>query len=219
MALLSFLTRDKIKNENTSKPFHKNTSQDERLDWFRRTRPWHKLNSRIVDALIEKFDNNPLFEVFVVRSMENGLVEVYEKQLSSRSAESSLIFTATISHILSSIGGEAAEKMSRLVVSGSKTGALDTSGLRTLSTIAIDFLDVAIFLEKTNLNAYLQIAGAYSSIGNEEKAKAYVEKGLSVILSLKELPFEKSSLAGIASSRADLDRYEKLLLLVRSQFN
>ncbi len=59
MGLFGFLNNKKIENENKSKPFRQNTSDSERKDWFARTRPWHKVDPPIIDALITKYGNDP----------------------------------------------------------------------------------------------------------------------------------------------------------------
>jgi hypothetical protein len=71
MGFFNSLFGGKIENENRSKPFYKNSSSLERKDWFSRTRPWNGIDSKIIDALINKFGDNPMFEVFVVTSMEH----------------------------------------------------------------------------------------------------------------------------------------------------
>ena len=51
VGLLDRLFGEKIANENKSKPFYDNKSDAERKDWFARTRPWHKIDEKVIDAL------------------------------------------------------------------------------------------------------------------------------------------------------------------------
>jgi len=68
-----------IQNENTSKPFSENITDDERMEWFSRTKPWHNVNSEIIEALVVNSCNNDMFELFVFSSMENNLVRKYQE--------------------------------------------------------------------------------------------------------------------------------------------
>jgi len=70
---------DRIRNEDKSKPFYENKNPQERKDWFSRTRPWYGIDSVIIDALINRFGEDPMFEAFVIMSTELGLVHGYEK--------------------------------------------------------------------------------------------------------------------------------------------
>ena len=49
-----------------SKPFYKNKTREEFIEWFSKAKYWNKLNSKIINAIIDKFIGDPLaFEVFI----------------------------------------------------------------------------------------------------------------------------------------------------------
>lgn len=70
MSFLDFFLGNAVQNENKTKPFYENKNNDERKDWFSRTKPWYKVDERIIVALIEKFGDDPILEVFVITSKE-----------------------------------------------------------------------------------------------------------------------------------------------------
>lgn len=76
MGFLLRLFTKKLPNENLTKPFYTNKTASERRDWFSRTRPWHQVNAGLIDELVEKFGDDPMFEVFTITSMELGGSEV-----------------------------------------------------------------------------------------------------------------------------------------------
>lgn len=215
MGLFSFLKKEKIENENTSKPFHANTNNSERKDWFSRTRSWHKVNPGIIDALITKYNDDPMFEVFVVASMENGLVKEYE-ELGLKGIDSE-IACSVISGVLVKHGGNASAQVGNMFNSGN----INEKKLSTVYENALNLLESAIIVDSNQINAYVQLAGLRGMFNKNDEALNYVQQGLKAIEKIKEsnIPFHKSNIAGIQNTDQHLDDTKKLLLALENDFS
>jgi len=215
MGLFSFLKKEKIENENKSKPFHANTNNSERKDWFSRTRSWYKVNPGIIDALIEKYNIDPMFEVFVITSMENGLVKEYE-ELGLKGIDPE-IACSVISGILFKHGCNASAQVGDMFNSGN----INERKLSKVYENALNLLESSIIIDSNQINAYVQLAGLRGMFNKNDEALSFVQQGLIAIERIKEsdIPFHKSNIAGIQKTDQHLDDTKKMLLALENDFS
>ena len=215
MSLFSFLKNDKIENENTSKPFHQNKNNAERKDWFTRTRPWHKVDSRIIDALINKYNDNSMFEVFVITSMENRLVKEYE-ELSKKDVDP-VVACSIISGILFKHGANYSAQVGDMF----RTGKINERKLSVAYENAMNLLESSIIIDPNQINAYVQLAGLRGVLNKNEDALRFIDQGLNAIKRIKEskIPFQMSNIPDIQNTPQHLDDTEKMLLAMKSEFS
>ncbi len=215
MNLFSFLKQDKIENENKSKPFHNNATSLERKDWFSRTRPWHKIDPRIIDALIAKYNDNPMFEVFVITSMENGLVKVYE-DISLKNIGSE-VACSVISGVLCKRGVNASIQAGNMLSSGN----INEKKLLKIYGDAVNLLESSVIIDSNQINAYVQLAGLKGMLNKNDEALNFVQQGLRAIKRIKEskFPFHKSNIPEIQNTAQQLDITEELLLELERNFS
>lgn len=215
MGLFSFLKQDKIENENKSKPFHKNVNNAERKDWFSRTRPWHKIDPRIIDALIAKYNDDPMFEVFVITSMENGLVKEYE-DIGLKGIDPG-VACSIISGILSKHGTNASAQVGNIFSSGN----INEKKLSKIYGDALNLLESSIILDSNQINSYIQLAGLKGMLNKNDEALRFVQQGLMAINRIREskAPFHKSNIPEIQNAAQLLDNAEEILLALEKDFS
>ncbi len=215
MGMFNFLKKEKIENENKSKPFHANASNSERKDWFSRTRSWHKVSPGIIDALIAKYDDNPMFEVFVIASMENDLVKEYvEIGLKGIDPE---IACSVISGVLFKHGANASAQVGNMFNSGN----INERNLSKVYENSMNLLESSIIIDSNQINAYVQLAGLRGMFNKNDEALDFVQQGLRAIERIKEsdIPFHKSSIAGVQNAAQHLDDTEEQLLALENDFS
>lgn len=208
MGLLGFLSRDKILNENRSKPFYDNKSNDERKDWFSRTKPWHKVHSRIVDAIVSKFGNNPMFEAFVIVSMQENLVSKYIDINSSNILEDNDIICSTISGILCVTGSYATNMLINVI--NNKNGL--EKAQEHYRTVRMAF-ESAIILESRQVVAYYGLAFVCKLINKSDEAIKYAQDGIAVIHDIRDqnIPFHLSKIDYVENADRDMKNMESNL--------
>lgn len=202
MSLFSFRKKDKIENENKSKPFHVNSNNFERKDWFSRTRPWHNISAGIIDALIEKYNDDPMFGVFVITSMQNGLVKEYEdighKDISPE------IACSVISGVLCKHGSSAATQFSNMF----NSGYTNEKKLSMIYFNAMNLLESSIIIDSNQIEAYGHLAILKGLLGKSDEALSFVQQGLRVIERMQETPIP-----------FHLDNIKELLLSLKNDFS
>lgn len=215
MGLFSFLKKEKIENENRSKPFHENANNTERKDWFSITQPWHKVDPRIIDAFIAKFNDDPMFEVFVITSMENELVKEYE-DIGLKGIDPE-IACSVISGILCKHGGSASAQVGNMF----NSGKINRRKLSKVYGNAMNLLESSIFIESNQIDAYVQLACLRGMVNKNDDALSFIQQGLRAIERIKksDVPFHKSNIAGIQNAAQHLDDTEKLLLAMKNDFS
>jgi hypothetical protein len=207
MGFFSSLFGDKIENENRSKPFHKNSSSLERKDWFLRTSPWNRIDSKIIDALINKFGNNPMFEVFVVTSKEHNLVLRYEQLNKKDQAEA--VICSNIANMLCEVGTHSAKRMIALQGGFQK----NMKEVRKHYGIVRDTLETAIVLDKNQIAAYTYLSVVLGLIKKFEDGLKYARQGIAVIQEIRKsnVPFHLSDIDVIKNADETMDDIEKAL--------
>ena len=216
MGVFDFLFAETIKNENKTKPFHKNNNDDERKDWFSRTRPWHKVDEKIINALIEKFADDPMFGVFVVTSMEQNLVTKYEQLNKHEFCEGTDLICSLISKIIYDAGSISAKKMIKML----QQPQCNTDLLAYHYNIVMDTFETAIILDKNQVSAYCQLAIVKGLLNKSEEAVKYAKEGLAIIQEIRSqnIPFHLSNIATIRNAKQTSDEIEKALNLLIADF-
>ncbi len=214
MSLFDFFKKDKIENENKSKPFHANKNATDRRDWFSRTRPWHKVSPLIIDALIDKYGDNPMFEVFVIGSMQDGLVSDYETLGKAETPLIPDVVCTQISGILYSTGINAFQKFVQLLESG-----CSEKKLNALCATTFNCLESSVIISDYMVASYVTLAKLKILSGNPEDASGFIESGLNQIQKLKEHSDEmrKSKIDSISNAPRGFDEIEQVLLSMRDE--
>jgi hypothetical protein len=179
----------KLKHTNKSKPFHLNTTREERLEWFTNTPPWDRLAPAVIDTILDGITDKVLLEVFVITSMEYDLVPRYEPL--GRADDGSNVIRAQISQILCHLENRAVPRFAQAHKADKREEAVKAFGLVN------DVFELAITLEKTQVIAYAQLATVWGIAGKREKCQDYAERGLAELEELRRrhrgIPVHKSS--------------------------
>jgi hypothetical protein len=221
MGFLNSLFGEKIENENRTKPFHANNSAAERRDWFFRTRPWHKVHPKITNALIEKFGNDPMFEVFVITSMEQNIVGQYVALGERPQIEEPSIICSHISGMMCILGTASVKAMSDVFQSMETYGDKEHRVMSSHYPIVKNALPLAILLDDNQIGAYVGLAVVSGLMNKPEEGLKYAKAGLSKAqeIQAKNVPFHKSELAEIREGKMAIDEMETYLESLVAQFS
>lgn len=183
------------------RPFFENKSDEDFYQWFQNVSQWNKLDLTIVQILVARFRNNPLFEVFVHTSQEQDLIKRYaELNQAARTEAGKFSVCPKIAMILSSTAEDNREKFARAMRSKNQ-GAMKES-----YTKAVDSLEVAIVIEPNIALLYLQMATLKSMLGKNHEAAEYCNTGLRVIEKQKSIPFQSSGISAVNQAHAENER-------------
>ena len=212
MGIFGFFKKDKIENENKSKPFYENKSNIERRDWFSKTRPWHKVDPNIIDALISKYNENPMLEVFVIASMENGLVKDYE-EISNKHLPPE-VACSFISGVLSTHGMIAYSQVDHMI----KIQTTDESKLSKEYGNALNLLESSIIIDPNQIGAYPRLVILKGMLHKHDEAILFAKQGLAAIKRIREsdFPFHLSSIQEINNAPNHINQTETILLSVKT---
>jgi hypothetical protein len=179
--LLDFIFSKVIKRENIDKPFFKNKSNADRKDWFLRTRPWHKVDPKVIDVLIEKFGEDPMFEVFVFTATELGLIDRFEKLAESN--DDAEMICSQIAAMFCCSGNEKC----RILLSRSADceNGEDIESIKHLHCLVVDAYEIANILDKKQVGGFLGLATIYASLNDTQKSLNYALEGLNRLNQLK----------------------------------
>jgi hypothetical protein len=214
MGLLDFLKKDRIENENKSKPFYANASNAERRDWFSRTRPWHEVDTGIIDALISKCGDNPMSELFVITSMERGLVPEYEEL--GRKGIDPVVACSVISGILFMHGAAPSAQVGKMLSAGNA----NERNLSKLYGDAMGLLESSVIIDQNQIGAYVQLAGLRGMVNRKDDALKFVRQGLEAINRIREsnVPFHKSNIPDVQNAAQHFADTERMLLAMAREF-
>ncbi|RJP60072.1 MAG: hypothetical protein C4541_04705 [Candidatus Auribacter fodinae] len=213
MRFLEKIFGKKIENENRSKPFYQNKNDIERLDWFKRTRPWHQVDERIISAFINKFSNHGdgegMFEVFVVFSMKHGLVHNYCNLKHSEVIDSPELICSIISQQLYNIGTVSLKELLILI----DDLARNKEKFKHHYSIVMDAFETAVILDDKQFSAYANLAIAKMLLNKFDESLQYAMKGLYVIREIKKLniPFHLSKSDEIKNAKENIEEAEDKL--------
>jgi hypothetical protein len=195
---------DEATRDGGSKPFHTNTTREERREWFARTPPWNGVPATVTDAILDGFIDKVLLEAFVLSSTERGLVHKYE-QLGLEYSNANII-RARISQILCDTGNRVLVDLAGAL----KERELDAGG--ELARIAANLFEPAISLTKDQIGGYNGMAALYALAGKRAKSHDYAKRGLAVLEEMRRDPRSQAMKDSIIFSSSDiLDQTERLL--------
>lgn len=206
MGFFKSLFGDRIQNENRSKPFYMNKNHQERKDWFSRTHPWNRLDSEVIDALIDKFGEDQMFEVFVLISMKLNLVAEYE--LVNKQNYHRDIICSVIASKLCKVGGDALRR-----IMAQFDGHKDFDEIRNCYGIVRDTLETAIILDSNQLSTYAGMAFVLKLFDKDEEAAEYAKRGIKTISEIKmqNVPYHLSQIPEISNFPQHMDALEESL--------
>jgi hypothetical protein len=213
MGLFGSIFGERIANENKSKPFYKNATTEERREWFATTRPWHKVPRPLIEAMIGKLDRDRvMFEVFIIRSMETGLVERFSK-IDPRTPPE--VMCAMVSGMLTQVGSELAKKMIALqeAVRVGRGSQRDMDEASKAGSCAIDLLQAAVVLDANAARAFNGLAFLLAMVGRIADAAKYGKDGLEAIRRMMREAgaFRQSSVESIRNAPEMFQQMERAL--------
>jgi hypothetical protein len=169
MRLLDSLFGEKIPNENKSKDILECATVEERVEWFARTRPWHKTPAWLVNDVVNRLPGKPpkALALFVRSAEKAKLVEGLQ---TLRRVEPSSVACATISGLFHRVGGPLAQELLR------GKGTLNASDKQV--ALARDCLRVAVDLYADPPSAHFLLAVLLARKGQAGEALDVAEDGL-----------------------------------------
>ncbi|HKU52542.1 MAG TPA: hypothetical protein VJQ25_08750 [Nitrospira sp.] len=175
------------------RPFYKNQSKEQIKEWFAHVEPWALIDTRILDALIERLYGNPMFELFVLTSMEAGLVPQYQqfKRLFDIGVGDVAIYSQ-VANVLFRYAESNREHAIRILSSPPP----DPEELKKYYVPAINALEASIHVEPLFLPSYASYAILRMALGKKEDALQMCQRGLARVDQLKAAPLP---------SRPDMD--------------
>lgn len=188
------------------RPFHENKSRSDFLQWFANVKPWNEVDAEVLSVLIDRFDGNPLFEVFVHASREQSLVRKFSQlnQL-ARTESGRHAIGPRVAVMLSSAAEDSREAIAKAL------NRKHEGDLQRHYSLAVDSLEAALVIEPNIVLLYLQMATLKAMVGRNEEASSFCKAGLAKIASLKTMPFDRSTLASVREANADMGRMESHL--------
>lgn len=208
MGFFSSLFGKKFETKNWSTPFYKNRSPLERREWFLRTTPWNRVDSKIIDALIKKFGENSKFEVFVITSMKHNLVPRYEK-LNEMDESKSDRCCSLIATMLCEVGMDSARRM--IALQGNFQNNKDE--VRKYYSTVRNTFETATVLDENQIAAYGCLSIVLGSINKYEDGLKYARQGIAVIQEMRKgnTPFHLSDIDMSKHCGETMDEIEKTL--------
>jgi hypothetical protein len=204
------------KSRWSQRPFFKNKTKDDFMEWFSHVAPWSSLDSRITEIIVDRFNADPIFEVFVHASQELNLVSKYiDLQPLLDTEGGHIAICPRIAMILSSAAENSCSVVARDLESKKKV----TDELKMHYSYAVDALESSIHIEPNFLPAYVQMALLKAMIGKDGDAKEYCMRGLERIDQLKKAPFYKSQVASIRSAHEEIADVESRIKAILKNLN
>jgi hypothetical protein len=161
------------------KPFHTNTTREERQGWFAQTPPWDRVPSSVIDSILDGITDTVMLEAFVQTSMEQNLVPRYESL--GRQSTVPDIIRAQVSHILCLTGNQAVALLAK---------ALETNETENASKayqLAMGAFEPAIALAKNQVVAYAGISTAYGMVSKRSESHDYAKRELAELAEMRRL--------------------------------
>lgn len=188
------------------RPFYENKTKEDFLQWFANVPPWNKVDAAIIGMLINRFESNPLFEVFVHTSQDQSLINKYAQlNQMARTDAGKFAICPKIAMILSS-----AAEDSRAVIAKAMSNN-NANDLKKHYGRAVDALETAIQIEPYIVLLYLQIATLKAMIGKNAEATEFCRAGLKKIDEQRKIPFNQSSIESVRGAHAENERIESHL--------
>jgi hypothetical protein len=201
MTILNRLFGKKVKGENRSKPFYANATREERRDWFARTQPWNRIASTVIDAILDGITDKALLEVFVLASMEYGLVARYEPL--GREHSDSTVIRAQVSQILCQTGNPAILSLAQALE------AKQTDAAQKALMLAVNTFEPAIALAKNQIAAYAGMAVVCGLVGKRTESHDYAKRGLVEVAEMRA-EMRRLNLSGYESPFIHPDNFDQV---------
>ena len=195
--------------KNQIEPFPENQSDAEKLNWFQKTQPWDKVDEKIINAIIKKYNGDPMIVVFVVTSMKHNLIPMYCKYNNSEYIDSPDLICSFIAQILYNIGSSSLKQMVALFDDISR----NQEKFKLHYSIVMDSLESCIILDENQVSAYSGLSMAKSVLNKSEDVLKYAKQGLAVIQKIREsnVPFHLSKDENIKNSMQTFEEIENHL--------
>ena len=202
--------------KNQIEPFPENQSDAEKLNWFKKTQPWDKVDERIINAIIKKYNGDPKIVVFVVTSMEHNLIPMYCKHNNAEYLDSPDLICSLIAQTLYSLGSISLKQLGTLM----ENIFNNQEKFKLHYSIVMDSLESCIILDENQVSAYAGIAMAKALLRQPEGTLKYAQQGLAVIKRIKEnnYPFHLSKDKNIKNAARVYDEIEKYLNQLIAEF-
>lgn len=168
------------------KPFYKLNGREEILQWFKSDKQWGKLGDKVINVIIDKFENDKLaFEVFVFISEICNLVKNNYIPLCETTGNSIDLTITSFALTLYNTGSMYRDELIK------KIGD-DTIPEKTKSqylNFAQSGYESAVKLDKFMISGYYQLAILRGKImGKYEEGIKYCEIGLKKVEALESIP-------------------------------
>ncbi len=134
----------------------------------------------IIHLAVEALSDRGLLDVFVMHSMEEGLVAKYEAL--GRENVDPAVIRAAISQILCETGNRA------LPVLASSLAKNKSDEAKKALMLASDCFEAAVAFERTQLSGYVGLAHAFKTMGNSADSHKNAQRGLSVLADIRRDP-------------------------------
>ena len=195
--------------KNKIEPFPENQSDAEKLNWFKRTHLWDKVDEKIINAIIKKYKGDSMLIVFVVTSMRYNLIPMYCKYNNSEYLDSPDLICSFIAQILYTLGSTSLEQMIALF----DNIPINQEKFKLHYSIVMDSLENCIILDENQVSAYSSLAMAKKILNKSEDVLKYARQGLAVIQKIKEsnVPFNLSKDENIKNSLQAFEEIENHL--------
>jgi len=186
------------------KPFYKNETKEEFIEWFSKQQHWSKLNKTIITALVDKFANDRLaFECFVYVSDKYNLVSNNYIPLSQEPGDQDIDFLfSTYALTCYNTGAMLRDQFYKKINQTQQY----SKELSKLYESAIYSFESALKLNEYCITAFVQLAFLRAMLQKYEDAIKYCQEGLDKILELETK--KKSGLTTI--QRATLETTEEV---------
>jgi hypothetical protein len=159
------------------KPFHTNTTREERQEWFAHTPPWDRVPSSVVDSILDGITDKVVLDAFVLTSMEQNLVPRYETL--GRQSKVPDIIRAQVSHILCLTGNQAIALLAKALEMN------DAESAKKAYQLAMNAFEPAIALAKNQVVAYAGISAAYGMVSKRSESHEYAKRGLAELTEMR----------------------------------
>jgi hypothetical protein len=148
--------------------------------------PWDRVPHAFIQLVVEVLDGTGLLDVFIMHSVEEGLVARYA--IICEGDFYAPVIRAQISQILCQTGNRALPALAKLIAKGQR----GDKGVKALM-LCCDCFEAAIAFQRTQVAGYIGLAHAYATIGRRDKSHEYAERGLSLVAELRADPLWMSA--------------------------
>jgi hypothetical protein len=171
------------------------------------TPPWDRVPHAFVELVVDVLGDTGLLDVFILHSLEHGLVARYAIICKGDFYEP--VIRAQISQILCQTGNRALPVLAKAVAKGQRDKVVKALMLGG------DCFEAAIAFERKQVGGYIGLAQAYAMIGRRDKSHEYAERGLSLLAEVRDDPGSKAIASG-ASSIIPPDIHDQAERLLRT---